>query len=152
MHDLNGVLFLKVSFLFLLLSWATFLTLISLFTTICASLKSHKSCLSMGVLNLIFFLIEYWPRDESFTSVYFLVTNTGTVESFNNSDILLCSIFIKLFLICLMFYRLNLFSLFSGRIIILLISMVFHQVSQFFKRLCFLWIHLLLQLLYGLLF
>ena len=56
MHDLNGALFLKVSFLFLLLALLVPVTLILLFTT---KFESHKSDLSIGILNLILLLAEY---------------------------------------------------------------------------------------------
>ena len=80
--DLNdGALLLKVSFLFLVL------TLLVPFMKICVSLESHKSDLSIGVLNLPFLLTEYCPYDKSFTSIHFLVTNFNTVEPFNNLDI-----------------------------------------------------------------
>ena len=52
MQETNGALFLKANFLsYALLSG--FVTVIVPFTTIYASLKSHKSNLSIDVLNLI---------------------------------------------------------------------------------------------------
>ena len=52
MQETNGALFLKANFLsYALLSG--FVTVIVPFTTIYASLKSHKSYLSIDVLNLI---------------------------------------------------------------------------------------------------
>ena len=52
MQERNGALFLKANFLsYALLSG--FVTVIVPFTTIYASLKSHKSYLSIDVLNLI---------------------------------------------------------------------------------------------------
>ena len=52
MQERNGALFLKANFLsYALLSG--FVTVIVPFTTIYASLKSHKSNLSIDVLNLI---------------------------------------------------------------------------------------------------
>ena len=59
MHDLNGKLFLKVSFLFLLLASLLPLTLIPPFTTIYESIEYHKSDLRIEVLNLLFLLVEY---------------------------------------------------------------------------------------------
>ena len=59
MIDLNGALFLKVSFMFLLLALSSTLTFISTFTTIYASLQLHKSDLIIGVLDLIFLLILF---------------------------------------------------------------------------------------------
>ena len=59
--------------------------MILLFTKIHTWLKSLKFDYSLGLLNLIFLLTEYWPPDKSFTSIYFLVTNFDTVESFNDS-------------------------------------------------------------------
>ena len=92
MLDLNEALFFKASFLFIWLFiylfdyWLLFIYLIILlFTTIYTWLKSLKFDYSTGLLNLIFLLTEYWPPDKSFTSIYFLVTNFDTVESFNDS-------------------------------------------------------------------
>ena len=59
MHDLNGALFLKVSFIFLLLASLVPLTLIVPVTAIYTLLLSHKSVLSTDVLNLKFLLTEY---------------------------------------------------------------------------------------------
>ena len=53
MHDLNWTLFLKISFLFLVLSSLSPSTIILPFTKIYASLQSHKSDLNIEVLNLI---------------------------------------------------------------------------------------------------
>ena len=77
MHDINRVLFLKVSFLIALLVPAT---VISPFTTIYASLKSDGFDLRIVLLNLIFPLVEFGSFDKSFTSILFLVTNFDTVE------------------------------------------------------------------------
>ena len=59
-------------------------TVIVPFTTIYASLESHKSDLSTDVLNLNFLMAEYRPPDKSLTSIDFLVTNFDTVKSFIN--------------------------------------------------------------------
>ena len=59
MHDLNEALFLKNSFLSLFLISSSPSTVIVPFTTIYASLKSHKSDLSIEVLNLIFLFKEH---------------------------------------------------------------------------------------------
>ena len=75
-HELNGALFLKVSFLSTLLTRLLPATLILLFTTIHASLyysQIDKSDLSIEVFNLIFLLTEYRPLDKSFTSTHFLL-------------------------------------------------------------------------------
>ena len=58
-HDPNSALFLKVSFSFLQSASLVPVTLILSFTTIYASLLSHKSDLSIEVSNLIFSLIKY---------------------------------------------------------------------------------------------
>ena len=59
MHDLNEVLFLKDSFLSLFLFSSSPSTVVVPFTRIYTSLKSHKSDLSIEVLNLIFLFKEY---------------------------------------------------------------------------------------------
>ena len=71
MRDINEALFLKVGFLFLLLLELVPVTLIIPFTTVYASLYSHKSDLKIEVLNLIFLLTEYWPLDKSFNLIDF---------------------------------------------------------------------------------
>ena len=57
MQVVNGALFLKIyTHIFIIMSYALlsgFVTLIVPLTTIYASLKSHKSALSIDVLNLI---------------------------------------------------------------------------------------------------
>ena len=58
-HDLNGALFLKISYSFSMLALLSRLTAISPFATIYASLKSHKSDLNKEVLNLMFSLNEF---------------------------------------------------------------------------------------------
>ena len=65
MHDLNGALFLKISFLFLVLSTSSQLFFLP-FTIAYASLQSQKSDVNTDVLNLTFLLVEYWPLDELF--------------------------------------------------------------------------------------
>ena len=72
MHNLDGALFLSVSFLFLLLALSVPVTLNLPFTTIYTSLQSHKSDLNIGVLNLLFLLVEFCPPDKSFASIHFL--------------------------------------------------------------------------------
>ena len=67
MHDLNGALFLKISFLFLVLASLSPSTVTLPFTTIYSLIQSHKSDLNIEVLNLTFFLTEYWSLDKSFT-------------------------------------------------------------------------------------
>ena len=59
MHDLNlnGALFLKISFFFL--SSLSPLTVIVSFKTIYASRQSYKADHNIEVLNLIFLLTEY---------------------------------------------------------------------------------------------
>ena len=59
MHDLNGALFLNTIFLFILLALFVPATLILHFTTIYASLWSHKPDLNIEALDLIFLLVEY---------------------------------------------------------------------------------------------
>ena len=57
-YDVNGALFLKASFLFILLpSLVPIIVIVSY--AIYVSLQSHKSDLSIEVLNLIFLLTEY---------------------------------------------------------------------------------------------
>lgn len=50
------------------------------FTAIQASLKSHKSGLSIGVLDLTLLLTEYCSLDISFTLIHFFVASFATVE------------------------------------------------------------------------
>ena len=88
MYDLNGELFLKISFLFLDLASLSPSTVILDFTAIYASLSSDKSDLNLEVLNLIFLLTEYYPLDKPFTSIHLFVRNFETVELFNNLDTL----------------------------------------------------------------
>ena len=57
-----------------------------------ASLLSHKSGLSIGVLNLIFFLAEYGLPDKSFTFIHFHTTSFDITELFNNLNIVQFSI------------------------------------------------------------
>ena len=60
MHETNGALFLEANFLSYVSLFGS-VTVIFPFTTIYASLKSHRSDLSMDVLNLICLLGFYLP-------------------------------------------------------------------------------------------
>ena len=76
-----------------------FVRAISPFTTMYTSVKSHKSDLSIDVLNLIYLLGLYLSSalpDWSWTSTYFLVINLGTSSIFvpNKFVIFWYSIFI----------------------------------------------------------
>ena len=107
MRDINEALFLKVGFLFLLLLELVPVTLIIPFTTVYASLYSHKSDLKIEVLNLIFLLTEYWPLDKSFNLIDLFVTNFGTIESFSSLDILYVPFLKYFYLIFLLFFLLE---------------------------------------------
>ena len=74
MHDLNGALYLKVSFLFPLLALLVYVADILTFATKYASPESQKFDLRTEVLNFRTLLKEYWPLDKSFTSIHSLVT------------------------------------------------------------------------------
>ena len=113
MDNLNGALFLNARPLFERLLTLVPSTVIVSFTTIYASVSSHKSYCSIGVLNLILFLTEYCPFDKSFTSTHFLVTQFGTNEFFSNIYIL-CSF--TFYNTCLNSFKIT--SLFAGGIII----------------------------------
>ena len=65
MHDLNGALFLKIRFLFLVFSTSPQLFFLP-FTIAYASLQSQKSDVNIDVLNVTFLLAEYWSLDELF--------------------------------------------------------------------------------------
>ena len=89
MQEIKGALFLKANFLsYALLSW--FVTVIVPLTTISASLKSHRSYLNIGVLNLIRFLGLYLSSalpDWSWTSLHFLIINLGTLSDVVSSKL-----------------------------------------------------------------
>ena len=72
MHNPNKQLFLKTSFLFLLLAFLVPVALIVPLTTIHLSLKSRISDLNIEVLNFMFLLTEYWLLHKSFTWIRFL--------------------------------------------------------------------------------
>ena len=97
MHDLNGGLFLNatslsgLSFSFAAAAKRSIVP----FTTIYASLLSHKYDLNIDVFNLFVDRIlttclstEFLPLDKSFTLIHFFVTNLDTVDSFNDLNIL----------------------------------------------------------------
>ena len=66
MNELNAALFLSTQSISSTLSSTPVLRFIASFTTIYASLYSHKSDLSISVLNLLFLLTKC-PINESFT-------------------------------------------------------------------------------------
>ena len=71
-QETNGALFLNANFLSYALLFGL-ATLIVPFTTICASLKSHRSYLSIDVLNLISLLGKYYyhyPTDHELLSTF----------------------------------------------------------------------------------
>ena len=76
MHNLNEILFLKISF----------------------SSIGLALYLPQQLLKPLFLLTEHWPLNKPFTSIHVFVTNFDTVE-----DILWYSIFIILVLIHLIF-------------------------------------------------
>ena len=112
-HELNGTLFLSTTTFFGMSLFSSVLKFVAPFTTLYASLYSHKSDLSIGGLKLIFLLTEYCPFDKSFTLIHFLVINFDTVELINNLDILRCY-FLLILYICL--NSINIFCLFSSKI------------------------------------
>ena len=59
MHDLNKALFLKISFLFLLLALLVPETIFLPFTTVYASFQLQKSDFSIGVFTLTFLLAGF---------------------------------------------------------------------------------------------
>ena len=87
MHDLNGALFLKISFLFLVSASLTPSTVIVPFVAIHAALKKHKSGFNIQVSNLIFLLKEHWLLDKSFTLIHFFVKKFDTVKWSKSLDI-----------------------------------------------------------------
>ena len=89
MHNLNGALLLNARHLFVRLLTSVPSTVILSFTTTNASLSSHESYRSTGVLKLIPFLIEYCPFDKLFISIHFLFTHFGTIEYFSK---IFCSV------------------------------------------------------------
>ena len=79
MQETNGALFLKANFLSYTLSFGS-VTIIVSFTTIYAALKSHKSDLSIDVLNLIGLFglcLSLASPEQSWTFTHFLVINLG---------------------------------------------------------------------------
>ena len=80
MDNLNGALFLKIFFLFLVFISLSPSIVILTFTKIYASLYSYKSDLNIEILNLTILLTEYFPLDKSFTSIHAFVTNFETDE------------------------------------------------------------------------
>ena len=88
MHDLNGISnaahFSDLSFSFAAAAKRSFIP----FTTIYATLYSHKSDLNKGHLNLICLLREHRLTDKSFFSIHVLITTFDAVELFNNLDFL----------------------------------------------------------------
>ena len=111
---INGALFLNAKCLFFLLLLFVPVTVIVPLTTIYTSLKSHKSDLSIGVLNFICLLCFYLSStlpDWSWTSIHFLEINLDTSSGFApNKFVIFCySIFnwcqnnLKSLIICCLF-------------------------------------------------
>ena len=74
---------------------SAFLRIIVLFTTIYTSLKSHRSDLSIDVLNLICLLVLYLSSalpDWSWTSTHFLVINLGILLGIVSSEFVIFGI------------------------------------------------------------
>ena len=93
---------LNIFLCFIILFAAAGNTCIIPFTTICALLQSHKSDLSVRVLDLLFFLMEYWQPDNHILQSIFLP------QTFIQLNLLMPSIFYS---IPFYYTWLNLFSM-----------------------------------------
>ena len=83
MQEINGALFFKTRYFYILSLFNAPATVTTPLTTMYVSLKSHKADLSIDVLNLIclfeLYLFSAVP-DGSYTSIHFLVINLGTLS------------------------------------------------------------------------